>query len=249
MQRLTQSIFLRTVPFLILFGVVTPTTSVLVQSQVLSAEEIIYNHPAAYRSRTIDTRYGQGPKTGTCEEMQPPLTAIVPSVQIEPEKFSVWGQTISDRPSLWFYVPYTTSGPDLELTLEDEAGQVINSFEVARPATSSLVQVQLPESVSPLQVNQLYRWRLQAKCSQRAIEVSGWIQRVATPVAMTSKVKTTNPQQLAQLYAANGLWYDALTVLGETQRKSGQSAAGWQSLLKQVGLESLATMPIAPKHP
>jgi hypothetical protein len=55
------------------------------------------------------------------------------------------------------------------------------------------------------------------------------------------------PREQINLYAANGIWHDALTNLAQLRQTNPEDAAlmaDWESLLKSVNLEAIATEPI-----
>jgi Domain of Unknown Function (DUF928) len=93
-----------------------------------------------------------------CDSSAEELIGLAPEFT-QANEDSVWGQTASERPTFWFFMPYT----------------------------DRIISVQIPASQKPLQVNQKYRWKLTAKiyCDKGVTEkyAMGWVSRVNSPNA------------------------------------------------------------------
>jgi hypothetical protein len=111
----------------------------------------------------------------------------------------------------------------------------------------------------PLEVGKRYRWFLNVYCGvkKNAVVTSpptyieAMLQRVELDPDIARKIAGAPIQQKINLYAENGIWHDALTLLGEQRQKAPQDKAiqaEWQSLLEQIGFDDVATMPIAPSQ-
>jgi Domain of Unknown Function (DUF928) len=186
----------------------------------------------------------------------------------------VWGRTTTPQPTLWFYSPYSTASmKKVEFILQDAEDQDIYRTPVSIPATPGLVSVTLPAKIA-LKPNTMYRWYfnvLGKDCSQQKPSspsalneptlnepmvqdaltsfrtVNGWIEYTPVAEPLAAQLKQASPQNQATLYAANGFWYDALNaiaILKQTQPTDTAIAADWAGLLKQSGLEKLASQPI-----
>lgn len=205
-----------------------------------------------------------GAARGQCPTVETQLTALVPSTQ---EAFfsgrtnrsisfpitHVWGLTTADHPTFWFYVPYpapTSSALTIEFVLLDSADNyVYKTLLTASETLPGIVQVSLPATVA-LQVEQSYHWYFLVYCdAEQPVFTEGWIRRVAPVPTLTRQLAQATPQQQAALCAANGIWYEALTTLGELRRTAPEDraiAADWSNLLQSVGLETIATQPLVP---
>ncbi|MGA7932532.1 MAG: DUF928 domain-containing protein [Kovacikia sp.] len=171
------------------------------------------------------------------------------------------GQTSLEHPTLWFYVPYTRSDvltvkPEaVELTLYVDKGDKTTSYttRVTLPETPGIIGVQIPPDFPALKIDQWYSWSFEVKCndptdSDRADQVAGLIQRVDIDPAVKKQIETANPQQRVELYTENGIWFDALTALGELRRAQpiDQTLMNtWVSLLSEADLKNIAGQPIA----
>jgi hypothetical protein len=159
------------------------------------------------------------------------------------DETSVWGQTVMERPTLWFFVP-ATGRTGLEFVLQNKKDQVIYRSTIATPLRDGVISVSIPSSVQPLELNQDYRWTLKAKvsCGGNALEskfVEGWVQRVSLPAGVVV--------QQGRIYAEQGIWYDAVTILASQRQRSPndlQLKQDWEDLLGAAQLEAMAQYPI-----
>lgn len=193
-------------------------------------------------------RTGMGSRAN-CPAVTTELTALVPS-----ESNFVGGLTVSEKPSFWFYVPYTNnlSGANAHFTLLDDAGNKIYNNPIALPGKPSLVSVTLPSNI-PLQENKTYGWYLKVHCTQQnsprvPIYVEGKIQRIKLNPTITQELETATPQQKAMIYAANGIWFDSINTLAQLRLSNFNDKSiesDWKSLLQSVGLESVNNFPFS----
>ena len=208
----------------------------------------------------ISGRRGGMGSRNDCPAVETPLTALVPvqervatSKQTNTSTLvDVWGLTISERPTFWFYVPYTNM--NAEFVLQDsEENEIYKNQNIALTAKSGVIGISLPSTVTPLQVGKTYRWFLKIRCNQQQttsvpIYVEGDIQRVnLNPILEQQLQEATDSRQKIAIYAANGIWFDALTALGQlrlTNSHDGFLAADWQSLLQSIKLENIAAFPL-----
>ncbi|MBW4565770.1 MAG: DUF928 domain-containing protein [Mojavia pulchra JT2-VF2] len=165
----------------------------------------------------------------------------------------VWGLTVSEHPTFWFFLPYNKSQINtIEFVLKDESikpSQTLYRTTVKAPEIPGIVSVGLPATTSPLQAGKMYHWYFKMKgiCdSQQPVQreyqeyVEGWVQRVNPNPRLANSLKQATPQQRVGLYAENGIWYDALTTLAELRLAKPQDttlATDWTNLLNSVGLE------------
>lgn len=200
-----------------------------------------------------------------CNANNQTVTALVPIYeqtvsQGKQESISitkVWGLTNLEHPYLLFFVPYKMSSiANMEFVLKDETNnksQTLYRNFVTPPESPGIVKVDLPASVTPLQVGKMYRWffKVKVKCNSQQPTtldyVEGWVQRVNQDLALTEQLKQATPQQKVVLYAENGIWYDALMTLAELRFANPNDATlltKWTSLLNSVGLDELANQPL-----
>jgi len=198
---------------------------------------------------------------GGCPRVTTPLTALMPvtkgtsggqSASTTPTTSeSVYGLTVAERPTFWFYVPYPlTSSRPVEFVLQDEDGNDVYQTQFTESGTvPGVVGLQLPPTVAPLEVGKRYRWYFLIYCNpEEPTFVEGWVERVAlNPTLKTQLDQATTPQQKADLYAQAGIWYEAVTTLAELRRQKPNDQAlnaQWLELLQSVDLEAIATEPV-----
>lgn len=215
--------------------------------------------PPAGLNTISGRRSGMGSRND-CPAVETPLTALVPfQERVATSKqtnistpVDVWGLTTSERPTFWFYVPYSNiSG---EFVLQDsEETEIYNQQNITLTANSGVIGVSLPSTVAPLQVGKTYRWFLKIRCNQKQrasvpIYVEGDIQRVNLNPSLEQQLQgTIDQRQKIAIYAAHGVWFDALTMLGQLRfanSDDGSLVADWQSLLQSGGLGNIAPFPL-----
>jgi hypothetical protein len=205
---------------------------------------------------------------GGCETVTQPVTALAPEYASElspaelntvPEKTGpapqVWGITAADRPTFWFYIPYSKNSIQaIAFMLWDESHPPTQPRyrTTLAPRPSGIIGITLPPEIAPLQASKTYRWilKLTMNCTvAQSIFVEGQVQRQLLSQPLSHQLtQATAPDKVA-LYAENGFWYDAVTALAELRRSQPQDAdliENWTTLLDAVGLKNLAHQPLIP---
>jgi Domain of Unknown Function (DUF928) len=191
---------------------------------------------------------GSRKPSGNCPTVKLPLTALVPPAS---SGDLVWGRTGQAQPTVWIYLPYTLT-PDrpgeLRLLQHSAAGALYTPIVRVTQATPGVMGIRLPANQT-LIPNQLYYWSFVVLCDLKDASanqfVKAAIQRIEVPAQRPTR--SSAPEQTAAFYAEQGLWYDALTQLGENRRAFPQNtrvADTWTDLLKDVGFERLASQPV-----
>lgn len=209
-------------------------------------------------SRGAPGKRGEGASRGECIRSEQPFTAIVPAVASK-TKTDVWGLTTSEHPTLFAYVPFGAKCTTIEFIVQDGAGKSIYRMPVAVPSKPSLISIRLPATAPSLQSDQLYHWSLQATLTAKTSDstdsqpppdiyaVDGWIQRVSLNSTLSQQLQQATPGQQVRLYAANGIWFDAVTTLAALRLanpKDAELAKDWQQLLQSVKLAAFAGEPL-----
>jgi hypothetical protein len=210
----------------------------------IRAGQVVFNDPTPPSQGSPGGRQQGGASRGNCRSFER-LTALVPATQGK-----VWGQTVSDRPAFWFYLPSElTQKTPIEFTLQDATDQYVYSTRFSAATKSGLVRLAVPATAKPLAVGQSYTWTFSVYCDpakpSSAVFVQGTIRRVALNQQGTLGNQTTLQQ--VKLYAANGIWFDAFDGLAGLYRQEKTKSAvapTWDSLLQQVELDRLKTAPI-----
>jgi hypothetical protein len=224
--------------------------------------------PVPNRGIPLGRARGGASRSKECQVAKEPLTALVPNngkgiTQIgnvstsnsknnleKSTSESVWALTTSDRPSFWFYIPYSlNSNHSIEFVLQDEFDRTLyqNSFTFFK-TQPGVMQVKFPNNSTFLEIGQRYHWYFLVYCHKDdPVYVEGWVERVAINPNLKIKLDRSTPQEKAELYAANGIWYDALTNLAQLRQMYPNDVAlrsDWESLLDSVGLDAIASQPI-----
>lgn len=161
------------------------------------------------------------------------------------------GLTIAERPTFWVYLPYESNQLEAEFSLEDKEGDKVYQQIITLRKTPGIVEINLPETLSPLDVEQLYRWRLSVICNPRnQLEdafVYGGVERMLMSSDLESQLQNKNERERIAIYAEKGLWLDALTTLAKLRGANWQDQAlekDWVELLQQVGLAEISDKPL-----
>ncbi|MDZ7964460.1 MAG: DUF928 domain-containing protein [Nostoc sp. DedSLP03] len=169
------------------------------------------------------------------------LTALVP---IYSNSELVFGTTIREHPSFLFYVPYASDFASGEFVLEDEA-QNQTIYKTSLTGTPGIVSFRLPSKAAPLEIGKRYRWYFNIYCEkdkQIIANVEGYVKREQLKPVLKTQLEKATPRQQVNLYAANGIWYEALSAASELRRPNSQDPS-WTALLQAVGLNDFATEP------
>jgi Domain of Unknown Function (DUF928) len=179
------------------------------------------------------------------------LTALVPqTLGHQP----ISGFTSESHPTFWFYIPSKMpAGTLLEFNLLDPDENTIYSQTLTLPATpAGIIHLSVPPTVPALQEKQAYRWGLTVSCQPNPgsaiVFVKGLIYYTALTAPLEQAIRSAaTPPDRAILYAAHGLWYDALTTLARERSRSGSALtnpafvkSAWRELLQQGNLGDLA---------
>lgn len=174
----------------------------------------------------------------TCIDPDDNLIALVPE--------SNYGLTHSGYPTFYFYLP-PTEAPLVKFIMYDEAtNELFHESHFSPQGQSGIVSVTLPNNglQKPLSVDRSYVWYLTIVCDPNAIDQSGnavveaTVARVATP----DGIEQASPADLPQLYAAAGLWHDALNASASLRHNN--NAETWNALLTAVELDTLIPIPM-----
>lgn len=191
-----------------------------------------------------------GSQTGTgqrndCPDVSGSLTALMPKTN--------WGKTVSQSPTFWFYVPYSSEQIAVgKFVLQDEQGiNQIKPIQFTLPETPGFVSFTLPETAPLLEVGTDYYWAFELYChskSRTPIYVEGWIQRSLANGDIGNQ-RDVEANQMYQVYWENRIWFDAVNELTQQRFKQPNDRAletEWLRLLQDAGLdtEPLQTEPI-----
>ncbi|MBO9998581.1 MAG: DUF928 domain-containing protein [Cyanobacteria bacterium SID2] len=170
------------------------------------------------------------------------LTLLIPE--------TLQGFTIDERPTVFVYIPQT-SARSVRAKLEDEAGNLYYYNEnLPISETPGIYAFRFPSSTPSLEAGQRYQWTMAVTCREASRyddpSVSGWIERIEPDLALDRSDREPS-LELAASYAADGLWFDALTTLAELRQSQPNNPTvtrEWETLLDSIGLAGIATQPL-----
>lgn len=192
-------------------------------------------------------RDGAGTRSpDACVSSRKPLMALSPT-----DSFST---TTSQTPTLFWYIPKTKAVIG-ELRITDDYDQDIYSALIPLNGGAGVFSHVLPKSVTnTLKTEQDYRWQFALICDpmqpSRNPFVEGIVQRVQGNSGLSMALeKAFDVRDRASIYAAAGIWQDAIATLAQERCTSPKDPAllnSWNTLLKSVRLEAFAQEPLSP---
>ncbi|MEL6469292.1 MAG: DUF928 domain-containing protein [Cyanobacteria bacterium J06623_4] len=205
-------------------------------------------------ARDVQLRQGlpgrriSGGTRSECMAGSSPVVALNPATNI--------GQTISDRPSVYFVVPEIEASYDLEFSLRDADGNRVYEKSLNTSTDRGLVGIQLPEQA--LQTEQDYRWYFSIVCdaqdpTQNDV-LSGWLRQVEADtvaenaLSLTAQDGVAEGLAAAQAYRAEGLWNDAIETLVSLREQHPNDVSvrdSWHQLLQALELEAPMNISVA----
>ena len=224
------------------------------------AKATTFNQPPLPPGSAPGGRVRGGAKRGElagCPPTQLDLTALMSFTEEANSVINVWAQTTVEHPSWFFYVPYTKDSPyEVEFVLQDQDSNEIYQKAIALPDKPGVIRVSLPSTATPLALNKQYRWFLTINCDQQKNSpptfVEGVVQRVELNPAALKELQTAELLNRYAIYAQNGIWYEALTILAQLRDKNPKDAAlqtEWRNLLGSIRLDDIAAEPIFSEKP
>lgn len=173
---------------------------------------------------------------GPCEDTAGlPFTPFLP-----PNSPDFLVSTITDRPTLWFYVPYSSKSVSYgTFSLEDVEGNRIYKMDFKLPETPGIVSVNLPQEQKPLEINKTYRWYFRLYCSSQnssgsnSVFHQGLVKRVDRG-NLDAQLQAATIENRAAIYITNQLWYD-MPDLAQIRSRPND----WANILKAMELEEL----------
>ncbi|TVR09362.1 MAG: DUF928 domain-containing protein [Phormidium sp. GEM2.Bin31] len=166
-----------------------------------------------------------------------PLSALIPSGYV--------GLTTAEAPAIFVYIP-PTDATSVYFSLKNAQDEELYSEIIPIEESAGILQVELPATVVPLEVEQTYHWNLGILCNPVQTDlpwVSGVLRRVSPNHDVPPDFAHWSPLEQAAWYGNAGLWYDTLNVLAQEYRQTPENPQlleSWTNLLTTVGLGQLA---------
>ncbi|ARV61006.1 hypothetical protein BZZ01_22410 [Nostocales cyanobacterium HT-58-2] len=200
-------------------------------------------------------RRGGTSRRDGCPELKTPITAVVPGEENGNKSFLA--ATIAEYPTFWVYVPELPKNVrSAEFVLQDEQDHDVYRTSVTLPGKAGTIGINLPSSPQyALKQNSKYHWFFRVYCGNPQNQpeyffVDAWLQRVALTPDLQQQLKSTKSGEY-KVYAANHLWYDAITNLADLDRTHSDTsilAEDWMNLFEGLGLKELAQAPILQRY-
>lgn len=212
-------------------------------------------------------RPSPGNRTGSasrspCPYTNPPLTALMPIINR--------GKTVAERPTFWFYVPYSSQQVSSgEFVLQEVQGEEPNyvyrdvyQISFTLPKTPGLVSFKIPATKPALEIDKKYSWSFKLYCqpqeesasdavSTPPVLVQGLVQRVKPTPELERQLKAATEPEYS-VYTSHFIWYDAvdsITKLRITQPANAKLTDDWINLFKLKGIEGADLDPQKLKQP
>jgi len=149
--------------------------------------------------------------------------------------------TTSNHPTFFFYIPKTAEPiQSLEFVLKNEADKPLYTKNFKTPRQGGILSIKVPDH-RPLKLDQKYTWMLSANCSNSGnksdLSLTGAIQVVKDDNLSAAIQQTSDPIEQVMLYAASGIWENAITTLADLRRQKPNDPTVqnyWEQLLTSV---------------
>jgi Domain of Unknown Function (DUF928) len=200
-----------------------------------------------------DGRQGAATRNPICVKDRFVFEPVVPT--------SNYGQTTEAFPTFyWYLANHAFSWARFELyavqpkTLKQEPDPVYQTtFRLKSNKTLASLTLPKTSGFPPLEKGRDYLWKVTLICSQGGpddvtangsqLSVQSWITRVEPRAGLNMKL-VKNPRRY-DVYAEEGLWYDAvydLAVQRQQQPQQSRLATDWHDLLQETMLRSFASV-------
>jgi hypothetical protein len=185
-----------------------------------------------------------GARRDRCPNVSDPLTALVP---FDADGIPFVEQTISDRPTFWFYIPYLPiSRRNAEFVLIDENEDDVYSVKFPISQRAGIASLQLPVTAPPLKEGKKYQWVFSVICNplnrSGDATVNGWIERVPESATLNTQLKLATLRERVYIYTQAGLWYETFVTFATLRKNNPQDEnlkKDWINLLQNFGLNRI----------
>ena len=158
------------------------------------------------------------------------------------------GLTVSERPSLFWFLDRVPEAVQVEFALLDEDSiEPLLETTLAAPERAGIQRIRLTDYGVALAAGREYEWSvtliLDPDKRSRDVMATGWIDRIEPSGQLTRRLENGDPAATAAVYADEGLWYDSFAALSDQiDRNPGDEILQHQraDVLRQVGLDEAA---------
>lgn len=157
------------------------------------------------------------------------------------------GNTINEQPCLYWFISKSTGYP-LELTVtERRAIKPVLEKTLTVPDQGGIQFACLSEYEVKLSKGSMYKWFvtlvIDPETRSKDILAGGMLEVVDSTPILTEKLNSADQSRYSDIYAEEGLWYDAIDAVSkmiETSPDNVEYRKWLESLLEQVGLADVA---------
>jgi hypothetical protein len=183
-----------------------------------------------------------GTRSDICVSGQPDsqLTLLVPN--------HILAQTQTSHPTFSWHVQTNSSAAIPMRFVLIKPGQAEPVYQQTfQQQGSGLIQLQLPNNIPGLDLNQPYRWMVSISCGadrpSEQIYQRAWIERVPlSPAATQAITQATQDSDRLTIYAQDGIWYEAIAI-AVAQQQNPTIQPLWQQLLADAQLDGQLNAP------
>jgi hypothetical protein len=202
-----------------------------------STTKSLFSLPVESKPRRSQGSGSRGCDQGDLAE----VTLLIPSEEVA-------GQTVSEHPSLFLYLPKSLPVPiQVTLSLPTQGIAPIYEARIETPE-AGIMKLELPTDRPALSDDEIYMWSASLICNEKRPSANplyfSWIELVPmTPALKQELMAATNERDRARIYAEAGAWYDALETLYDAQMENPNDPgiqADLNALLVEVGLTEVA---------
>ena len=155
--------------------------------------------------------------------------------------------TVQEQPVLYWYLSKPAKYPiELTITIEKDTQPLLEK-SIPLPSRSGIYSLRLSDFDIRLSRGTQYRWFLalvpDPNRRSRDIVAGAIIERVETPETLRSRLLKANREEISNIYAEAGMWYDALMAISNLIDEAPGNPAFHKhraALLEQVGLSAVA---------
>ncbi|MEM6518683.1 MAG: DUF928 domain-containing protein [Cyanobacteria bacterium P01_D01_bin.71] len=171
-------------------------------------------------------------------------------IALEPTQ-THWGETLQPQPTFWVFL--LEADRTVQLTVAAEGSEdIAYTATYAEIPQVGVSRLSPPEDVPALEPDVPYRWTLSVDCPDESGEdpaTTGIVVRRSPSEEFTQQLDAADTADRIALLASYGLWYDALTEIGDWRLQDPQSDTAflaWASLLEHdtVQLHDVVNQPL-----
>ena len=137
---------------------------------------------------------------------------------------SYFGTTVSQRASIFVYVPFSAAREGA-FSLKDAEGNTLHEMNIPISGRPEIISIKVP---AELEINKEYKWFLALKVdgqlTARTPYVDGWIKRVRPNQEIAASMQQKDLLKQAEAFAKHGVWYDCVATLAKLRATQPNNA-------------------------